>query len=274
MAGIRTAVIPVAGRGTRLQPITRAIPKELLPIVDRPMIEYVVREALEAGIEEIILISSSEKPSIENYLSETFPKVRFRSLQQPSPLGLGHAIACARPAVKNEAFAVLLSDDIMVSTNPCIGQLMEVHNKYEGAPVVGMIKVRPAETVHYGIADGKEIQKGLLEINNLLEKPKLGEVSSCWALPGRYILSPEIFDILDEAKPSVGGEIQLTDSLDRLAKARPLYGLELEAHRFDVGNRLGLIRATLHFALSRKELRDGIVEITEEIIEKIKGNKL
>lgn len=284
---VETAIIPVAGLGTRFLPVTKVVPKELLPLVDRPIVEYIVEEARDSGIKNIVLVNSRGKYSTEDYFDYETDEVRFAhrreliarshdiarsvnvlSVRQPKALGLGHAILCARQAVRqNEPFAVLLGDDVIDGTPPCTKQLIEIHERFGGAPVVGVMQVPNAETSRYGIVAGRKVSDGLHEVSNLVEKPKPADAPSNLAIPGRYILTPDIFDILESTKPSVGGEIQLTDGLQALAKKRKMYALEFAGKRFDAGNQIGFISANIHFALKRPELRQAMLESLQNFAE-------
>lgn len=279
---LRTAIIPVAGLGTRFLPITKVVPKELLPLVDRPVIEYIIEEAQQSGIKNIILVNSRGKSSIEDYFDFEFDEARFAhkrnliehshniarnvnviSLRQHRALGLGHAILCARPAIQNESFAVLLGDDVIDAKPPCTKQLMDIHEANEGAPVVGVMEVASADTSKYGIVGGKDLGNGLMEVNRLVEKPNPADAPSRLAIPGRYILTPDIFPILEQTKPAAGGEIQLTDALFTLAKQRRLLAYRFQGERFDAGNQVGFIEANIHFALKRKDIRDSMLEMLQ-----------
>ena len=282
---IRKAVIPAAGLGTRFLPATKAIPKEMIPIVDVPMIQHIVEEAVRSGIEDIILITARHKEAVENHfdfnfeLEESLDRKNKQdlaeisrslgrlgnliSIRQKNPLGLGHAVLCAAPVIGNEPFAVLLGDDLIDSRVPCIRQLMDVYER-ENASVVGVMEVPREDVSKYGIVAGKLIQSGLLEVSDLVEKPSPESAPSRYASPGRYVLSPKIFDCLRRTQPGKGGEIQLTDGLQLLAQLEKLLAFEFEGTRYDTGDRLGFIDATLAFALKRPDLAQGVQELLKK----------
>lgn len=274
---IRKAVIPVAGLGTRFLPATKAQPKEMLPIVDKPVIQYIVEEAVAAGIKQIIFVTGRHKRAIEDHFDrnleleraleekgkeELLKLVREISdlvdivyVRQKEPLGLGHAILTAEPAVGNEPFAVLLGDDIMVSDPPAIRQLIDVFDKYH-CSVLGIQEVPQEDVNKYGIVAGKEIEKGVYKVDTLVEKPSLEEAPSNLAITGRYILTPGIFEALKNIPPGKGGEIQLTDGIQKLGLREAVYAKIMEGKRYDTGTKVGFLEATVDFALSRKELRE------------------
>lgn len=282
---IRKAVIPAAGLGTRFLPATKAIPKEMIPIVDIPMIQHIVEEAVRAGIEDVVLITARHKEAIENHfdynyeledslekkakhdLADISKKIggmcNLISLRQKNPMGLGHAVLCAAPVIGNEPFAVLLGDDLIDSQVPCTQQLADIYEK-EGASVVGVMEVPQAETSKYGIVGGKMLNPKLMHVDRLVEKPNPDVAPSRWAIPGRYVLSPKIFECLRETKPGKGGEIQLTDALQLLAQREKLLAYAFNGTRYDTGDRLGFIDATLAFALRRPELAAGVREVMQK----------
>ena len=278
---VRKAVIPVAGLGTRFLPATKTVPKELLPIVDVPSIQYVVQEAVDAGIQEIIFVTGRGKDGIEDHFDEA-PELEqilaergqtemvamlrriaemteVVSVRQKKPLGLGHAVLCARDLVGNEPFTVMLADDLIDSETPCIRQLLEIFEEKKES-VIALMKV-PLEEVHqYGVIRGKEVKKGLYQVEATVEKPPAREAPSRMAIIGRYILRPEIFAILESLPAGKGGEIQLTDGLSRLVQDRKVFGCEFQGERYDIGDKLGFVRATVAYALKRPDLRDRVVE--------------
>jgi UTP--glucose-1-phosphate uridylyltransferase len=276
---IRKAVIPAAGLGTRFLPATKAIPKEMIPIVDTPMIQHIVEEAVRAGAETVVIITARHKEAIENHfdfnyelehtmdekekkdlaeLSRSIGRLcNIVSVRQKNPMGLGHAILCSEPVIGNEPFAILLGDDLIDSEVPCTRQLIDIFEK-EKASVVGVMEVSPAEVSKYGIVGGKMLNSRLMQVENLVEKPAAASAPSRFAIPGRYVLTPTIFDCLRETKPGKGGEIQLTDGLQLLAKRERLLAYQFEGTRYDTGDRLGFIDATLAFALKRPELEAGV----------------
>ncbi len=282
---IKKAVIPVAGLGTRFLPATKAQPKEMLPLVDKPVIQYIVEEAVAAGIEQIIFVTGRHKRAIEDHfdrnlelernleekgkreLLETVRKISdladFIYIRQKEPLGLGHAILTAEPAVGDEPFAVLLGDDVMVSETPAIGQLLEVYNRFK-CSVIGLQKVPEEDVGKYGIVGGREVDRNVLKLDELIEKPSVEEAPSNLAIAGRYVLTPGIFDALRETPRGRGGEIQLTDALQILNSREVIYGRILEAARYDTGNKLGFLQATVDFALMRKDLREPFLEFLKK----------
>ncbi len=279
---VRKAVIPAAGLGTRFLPATKAIPKEMIPVLDVPMIQHIVEEAVRSGVEDVILVTARHKEAIENHfdfnfeLEETLDQKNKKdlaeisrsigrlcnviSVRQKNPLGLGHAVLCAAPIVGNEPFAVLLGDDLIDAEVPCTQQLIDIYSQ-EGASVVGMMEVPLNEVSKYGIVAGTAVRPRLLEVSHLVEKPSPDSAPSCYAIPGRYVLSPRIFECLRRTQPGKNGEIQLTDGLQILAQCERLLAYQFEGTRYDTGDRLGLIDATLAFALKRPELATGVREL-------------
>jgi UTP--glucose-1-phosphate uridylyltransferase len=282
---IRKAVIPAAGLGTRFLPATKAIPKEIIPILDTPMIQFIVEEAVHSGIQDIVLVTARHKEVIENHfdynyeledslekkhkadlaqISKSIGKMcNLIAVRQKMPMGLGHAVLCAAPVIGDEPFAVLLGDDLIDSAVPCTKQLMKVFEQ-EQSSVVGVMEVPPSEVDKYGIVGGKMVQKRLMSVDQLVEKPSPETAPSHLAIPGRYVLSPTIFSCLREVAPGKGGEIQLTDGLQLLAQREKLFAYEFEGTRYDTGDRLGFIDATLAFALKRPELASGVREIIKK----------
>lgn len=284
---IRKAVIPVAGLGTRFLPATKAIPKELLPIVDKPAIQYIVEEAIHSGIEEIVLVTGRGKQNILDYfdrspeLEEVLTKrgktemadhlrkiselAEFVTVLQPQPLGLGHAVLCARDVIGDEPFVICLPDDLIDGKSPCIGQMISVYEKNK-SPVIAVEEV-PDDQVHqYGIIKSKKIVDKLHQIENLVEKPSLSDAPSRLGVVGRYLLTPDIFKILKETKAGSGGEIQLTDALRELAKLSPMYALEFEGTRYDTGDKLGFIKANLAFGLKRGHFNGNLKDFMRELL--------
>jgi UTP--glucose-1-phosphate uridylyltransferase len=282
---IRKAVIPAAGLGTRFLPATKAVPKEMIPIVDVPMIQHIVEEAVRAGAEDVIIITARHKEAIENHfdynpeledfldkkskaeladLSRKIGKLcNVIAIRQKNPMGLGHAVLCAAPAVGNEPFAVLLGDDLIDSEVPCTKQLADIYAT-QNASVVGVMEVPASEVNKYGIVGGKMMNPRLMHVDRLVEKPAEKDAPSRFAIPGRYVLSPKIFDCIRETKPGKGGEIQLTDALQLLAQKEKLLAYQFEGTRYDTGDRLGFIDATIAFALKRPELRPGVTELLKK----------
>ena len=284
---IRKGVIPAAGLGTRFLPATKAVPKELLPIVDKPTIQYIMEEAVASGIEETILITARGKGGIEDHfdvsveLEETLKKkkkedllrmirdlsemVRVVSIRQKEPRGLGHAVLCAREAVGEEPFAVLLGDDIVDSDPPCLAQMMEVSRQKNGG-VIALLRVPETETYLYGIIRGKQVDERIYQITELVEKPQPDQAPSNLAVIGRYILPPEIFSILEKTPPGKGSEIQLTDALQELARRTPLYGYEFLGDRYDAGDKVGYLQANIAFALKRPEMAARVKEFLKKVM--------
>ncbi len=272
---VKKAVIPAAGFGTRFLPATKVVPKELLPIVDKPTIQYIMEEVAAAGIEEVILITGREKGSIEdhfdtsseleNHLKKKNRKDLLRmvqnisemvtlvSVRQKEPLGLGHAILCAKKVVGHEPFAVLLGDDLIDAKIPCIRQMIDVYQKMEGA-LLAIQKVPKTETHLYGIIKGKRVSDRIYRIEEMVEKPKQGTAPSNLAIIGRYILPPQIFGILERVSPDPNGEIQLTDGLRGLSQGIPIFGYEFFGDRYDAGDKLGYLQANISFGLKHPEL--------------------
>lgn len=270
MQQIKSAVIPVAGRGTRFHPVTKVVAKELLPLVDTPILHHIVLEAARAGIERVILITSKGKTGLEDYFDteqddELLRKIDIISVRQGTPRGLGHAVLCARPIVGNEPFAVLLGDDVIDSKVSVTKQLIDVFQKYDGSPVVGVMEVSNEDTTKYGIVGGKSIDDKTLLLDKLVEKPTAGMAPSNLAIPGRYILTPDIFDFLANSGTGVGGEIQLTDSLQKLAQKRSMYAYKFEGKRFDAGDKFGYLEANLHFALQRPDIRERAKKLIKQL---------
>ena len=273
---VRIAVIPAAGLGTRFLPATKAQPKEMLPIVDKPCIQYIIEEAIDSGIEDILIITGRNKRAIEDHfdravelelmlkaqgkyellgLVQELSRVTIHYVRQKEPKGLGHAVLCARHFVGDEPFAVLLGDDIMDAEVPVLKQLMDVYEDC-GGTVLGVQEVPRDKVSSYGVVKPVPVKDRLWRAEDLVEKPTLAEAPSRLAVLGRYIITPEIFDILEKTEPGRGGEIQLTDALKKLAEREPVYAYEFEGRRYDSGDKQGFLEATVDFALKRPELRD------------------
>ena len=276
---VRKAVIPAAGLGTRFLPATKSQPKEMLPIVDKPTIQYIVEEAAAAGIEDIIVVTGRNKRSIEDHFDRSIelemelekkgkqeilqmvkaiPEIaNIHFIRQKQPLGLGHAVLTASHFIGDEPFAVLLGDDVVVSKKPVLQQMVEVFNEYKTS-ILGVQEV-PEEVVHkYGIVDCKHIDEGIYKVKDLVEKPSPEVAPSRIAILGRYILTPTIFSFLETQEPGAGGEIQLTDGLKRLAKSEAMYAYIFKGHRYDVGTKLGFLQANIEFALRSPEVADDL----------------
>jgi UTP--glucose-1-phosphate uridylyltransferase len=282
---VRKAVIPAAGLGTRFLPATKAIPKEMIPIVDVPMIQHIVEEAVRSGVEDVVLITARHKEAIENHfdynyeLEDSLEKkhkndlaeisksigrlCNLISVRQKNPMGLGHAVLCAAPVIGNEPFAVLLGDDLIDGETPCTRQLIDIYER-DGASVLGVMEVPAQDTVKYGMVGGPMLNPRLMHVQKMVEKPKPEDSPSRLACPGRYVLSPTIFDCIRQTPPGKGGEIQLTDALQLLAQREKLYAYRFDGTRYDTGDRLGFIDATLAFALKRPDLAPGVRELMKK----------
>ncbi|XBQ16882.1 MAG: UTP--glucose-1-phosphate uridylyltransferase GalU [Oceanicaulis sp.] len=279
MKPVRKAVLPVAGLGTRVLPATKAIPKEMLPVFDRPAIQYVVDEAIAAGIEHFVFVTGRNKGAIEDYfdrayelestlqqkrktdllaeLDESLPKPGSMSfVRQQAPLGLGHAIWCARDVVGDEPFAVLLPDMIVDAAPSCLAQVMDAYNRV-GGNIIAVEPVDPSEVSSFGIVDVAETEDRLKPLRGMVEKPKVDEAPSNLMITGRYVLQPEIFELLANQKPGAGGEIQLTDSLFSLMERQDFHALVYEGASFDCGSKLGYLEAVVHHALRDPEFGEG-----------------
>lgn len=287
MKKVRKAIIPAAGLGTRFLPATKAMPKEMLPIVDKPTIQYIVEEAIASGIEDIIIVTGKDKRAIEDHfdsapllestlqLKEKFEllaevqqagKVEIHYIRQNAPLGLGHAVWTARKFIGNEPFAVLLGDDIVQAETPCLKQLMDQYDKTQSS-VIGIMEVSPDETHRYGIIDPSEQQGNLYKVKKFVEKPEPGTAPSNKAITGRYVFTPEIFAHLDIMEIGAGGEVQLTDAIEMLNQEQQVYGYEFEGNRFDVGEKLGFVQTTIEFALQRPDLKAELLDFMKKKIE-------
>lgn len=292
MKKIRKAIIPAAGLGTRFLPATKAQPKEMLPIVDKPTLQYIIEEAIASGIEEILIITGRNKKSIEDHFDrsielelelekskkyEMLDMVRNISdmvdiffIRQKQPKGLGHAILCGKTFIGNEPFAVLLGDDIVYTENtPCLKQLISCYEKYEST-ILGVQQVKKEDVSKYGIVDRKIVDDKVSLVKGMIEKPSIDEAPSNIAILGRYIITPRIFDILENIKPGKGNEIQLTDALFKLMEDEHLYTYEFEGKRYDVGDKLGFLEATVEFALRKPELHDDFIEYLKKVMYKYK----
>ncbi|QGQ48170.1 UTP--glucose-1-phosphate uridylyltransferase GalU [Metabacillus sediminilitoris] len=288
MQKVKKAVIPAAGLGTRFLPATKAQPKEMLPIVDKPTIQYIIEEAVQSGIEDILIVTGRGKRAIEDHFDKSYEletslaqKEKWDLLEQVSsisdlanihyirqkePKGLGHAIYCARRFIGDEPFAVMLGDDIVqTKEKPCLQQLIDVYSE-SGCSVVGVQKVKHEDVSKYGIVGFKgKTENSIYHVDSFVEKPDVTEAPSDIAIMGRYILTPEILNILEEQPPGSGGEIQLTDSLNTLLATSPVLAYEFSGKRYDVGDKLGFIKATIDFGLQRPELRDDIIRYITEL---------
>ena len=277
---VRKAVFPAAGLGTRFLPATKAQPKEMLPLVDKPLIQYGVEEAIHSGIQNIIVVTGRGKSSIEDHFDVSFEleqllesknkndmlsmvraisdMIDISYVRQKEALGLGHAVLRAKELVGNEPFAAILSDDVISSETPCVRQLLDVY-EYYGASVLALMEVPKEQISAYGVVDAEQVGDNgvgnrLFRIRNMVEKPRPADAPSNLAIIGRYILTPEIFHCVESIEPGSGGEIQLTDALKYMLRNRPIYGLKFEGTRYDAGDKLGFLKATVEFALSRHDL--------------------
>ncbi|MFT4412594.1 UTP--glucose-1-phosphate uridylyltransferase GalU [Fredinandcohnia humi] len=286
---VRKAIIPAAGLGTRFLPATKAMPKEMLPIVDKPTIQYIIEEAVESGIEDIIIVTGKGKRAIEDHFDHSFEleqnlldKGKFELLnevqkasklvdihyiRQKEPKGLGHAIWCARKFIGNEPFAVLLGDDIVTAEKPCLKQMIEQYERYN-ASILGVQPVPENEVSRYGIVDGDQYSERFYNVRNLVEKPKREEAPSNLAIMGRYILNPRIFEVLENQQPGAGGEIQLTDAIAGLNKYEAVYAYNFDGTRYDVGEKMGFIQTTIDFALKRDDLREQLMHYLSARLDK------
>ena len=285
---IKKAVIPAAGLGTRFLPATKAQPKEMLPIVDKPTLQYIIEECVASGIEEILIITGRNKKSIEDHFDKSVElemelekagkkemlemvrdisdMVNIHFIRQKEPKGLGHAILCAKTFVGNEPFAVLLGDDVVYNDEkPCLKQLIDCYAEYNTS-VLGVQTVAPENVNKYGIVGGIQIEDRVYKVKKLVEKPSLEEAPSNVAILGRYIITPKIFEILENTAPGKGNEIQLTDALLKLIEEEAMYAYDFEGRRYDVGDKLGFLEATVEYALRREELRDDFMEYLKNII--------
>jgi len=292
---VKKAIIPAAGLGTRFLPATKAQPKEMLPIVDKPTIQYIIEEAVASGIEEILIITGRNKKCIEDHFDKSIElelelekagkeellelvrgisdMVDIHYIRQKEPRGLGHAIYCAKTFVGNEPFAVLLGDDVVDSETPCLKQLIDCFSEYK-TTILGVQTVEKENVSKYGIVDGIHIEDKVYKVKDLVEKPSMEEAPSNVAILGRYIITPEIFNILGKTEPGKGGEIQLTDALKTLISKEAMYAYNFEGKRYDVGDKLGFLEATIEFALKKDELRDEFIDyLNTKPWEKIQKNK-
>jgi len=285
---VKKAIIPAAGLGTRFLPATKAQPKEMLPIVDKPTIQYIIEEAIASGIEDIMIVTGRGKRAIEDHFDKSYEledilmrkgdednlrlvkdisnHVNIYYIRQKEPKGLGHAIYCARSFIGNEPFAVLLGDDIVDSEVPCLKQLIEVFNEYN-TTVLGVQKVAEEDVNKYGIVSCKLVEDRVYKVKDLVEKPEKENAPSNIAILGRYIITPQIFRHLENAQPGKGGEIQLTDALRALMQNEAMYAYDFIGKRYDVGNKIGFLQANVEFALKREDLRDEFREYLMSLLD-------
>ncbi|WP_330857361.1 UTP--glucose-1-phosphate uridylyltransferase GalU [Exiguobacterium sp. SH4S7] len=285
---VKKAVIPAAGLGTRFLPATKAMPKEMLPIVDKPTIQYIIEEAVESGIEDILIVTGKGKRAIEDHfdsvpeleqqliekgkseflkLVEETTNINIHFIRQSKPRGLGHAVLQAKAFIGDEPFVVMLGDDIVQADVPCTRQLIEQYNKTESS-IIGVQPVSRDVTHRYGIVDlQSSLEGGLHKVESFVEKPAPGTEPSNLAILGRYLFTPQIFKFLETQAPGAGGEIQLTDAITRLNEVQPVFAFEFTGKRYDVGEKLGFIQTTLEFALAREDLRDDVLKMMTQLVE-------
>lgn len=284
---VRKAVIPAAGLGTRFLPATKSVPKELLPIVDTPTIQIIVQELVDSGIDTIVLITGKGKAAIEDHfdnytdleqklekegkldlaqkLKDTSNMARIVSVRQGNPRGLGHAVLCAKDIIGDEPFLVLLGDDLVDAKVPCTKQMLDVYNEYQKS-VVALMNVDQSDVSKFGICGGTKIADRIIDINTMVEKPKLEEAPSSLAIVGRYILNPDIFRILEDTDPGKGGEIQLTDAMATLMRKEGFLGYEFEGERYDAGDKFGYLKANIAYGMKRPDIREQLIEYMRTII--------
>ena len=287
MAKITKAVIPAAGLGTRFLPATKAVPKEMLPIVDKPTIQYIIEEAAASGITDLLIITSRTKKTLEDHFDKSYELetelekngktellselVGIRSMmniqyvRQAEAKGLGHAIYCAKSFAGGDPFAVLLGDDVVYSEKPCLKQMIEMYETYN-ASILGVQSVPESEVSKYGIVSGEQVADRMWRVHDMVEKPPREQAPTNVAVLGRYIITPEIFTHLENTKPGAGGEIQLTDALKTLAKEQEMYAYDFVGRRYDVGNKMGFLEATVEYALRRNDLSAGFMEYLKQIV--------
>lgn len=284
---IKKAIIPAAGLGTRFLPATKAQPKEMLPIVDKPTIQYIVEEAVASGIEDIIIVTGRTKKSIEDHFDKSVELemelekhgkddllqiakdvsdiANIYYIRQKEPKGLGHAVLTAKTFIGDEPFAVLLGDDVITSEVPCLKQMMDMYEQY-GSTILGVQTVEDDQVNKYGIVQGRQIADRMYTVENMVEKPKVGAAPSNVAVLGRYIINPTIFPLLEKQEAGAGGEIQLTDALCKLAQVEKMYAYDFVGRRYDVGSKIGFLQATVDFALDRADLRDEFMTYLKEVV--------
>jgi UTP--glucose-1-phosphate uridylyltransferase len=285
---VRKVIFPVGGLGTRFLPATKSMPKEMLPVVDKPIIHYAFEEAQEAGIEQFIFVTGRNKSAIEDHFDHSYelqdllstrdkqaelaltrdwlpPAGSIAYTRQQEPLGLGHAVWCARNLIGNEPFAVILADDMVLSGKPCLAQMIEQYNK-TGGNMAAVMDVPREKTKSYGILDIAHSEGKLVTAKGLVEKPEPEKAPSTLSIIGRYILDPGIFDVLENQKKGSGGEIQLTDAMSSMIGKTPFYGYHFDGKRYDCGNRVGYIEANIAFALERADMKERVTEILQQFV--------
>jgi UTP--glucose-1-phosphate uridylyltransferase len=285
---IKKAVIPAAGLGTRFLPATKALPKEMLPIVDKPAIQYIIEEAVNSGIEEILIITGRNKGAIEDHFdlsceieAELNQKNKYDLLEmvskisnlaqiyytrQKEPKGLGHALLCAKAFVGDEPFAVMLGDDVIESSVPCLKQIIDIYNKFQ-ACIVGVQEVQKSDLNKYGIVSGTKIENNVYVIKDLIEKPEVDKAPSNIAILGRYIITPKIFELLEHTEPGKNGEIQLTDALKKQLELEPIYAYIFEGKRYDIGDKIGFLKANVEIALKQKDIREDFLSYLRQQVD-------
>ncbi|MFG6147456.1 UTP--glucose-1-phosphate uridylyltransferase GalU [Halobacillus sp. B23F22_1] len=287
MTKVKKAIIPAAGLGTRFLPATKAMPKEMLPIVDKPTIQYIIEEAIQSGIEDIIIVTGKGKRAIEDHFDNNFElqdnlmkkekfdllekvnetsNVDIHYIRQKEPKGLGHAVWSARKFIGNEPFAVLLGDDIVESDTPCLKQLIDQYEETNSS-IIGVQQVDDNQTHRYGIIDPSDKNERLYQVNRFVEKPKQGTAPSNLAIMGRYVLNPEIFDFLEQHKTGAGGEIQLTDAIQELNELQSVFAYDFAGSRYDVGEKFGFIKTTIEFALKNEEIGADVEVFLESLVD-------
>lgn len=290
MRTVKKAIIPAAGLGTRFLPVTKAMPKEMLPIVDKPTIQYIIEEAIESGIEDIIIVTGKGKRAIEDHFDHNYElednlmkkekwdllekvkattDVEIHYIRQKDPMGLGHAVWCARKFIGDEPFAVLLGDDIVQAETPGLRQLIEQFEETQSS-VVGVQKVADEETHRYGIIDPSTIEGRRYQVHQFVEKPEPGTAPSNLAIMGRYVLTPEIFGFLDRQELGAGGEVQLTDAIQHLNELQKVYAYDFQGKRYDVGEKMGFVKTTIDFALQNEEMKDELYDYLVQKVEEMK----
>ncbi len=285
---IRKAIIPAAGLGTRFSPATKAVPKEMLPVVDKPAIQYIVEEAAASGIEDILIINGRNKGAIEDHFDRAFELetllerdgktdllnlvqapsrlANIHSIRQQEALGLGHAVLCAKSFAAGEPVAILLGDDLITARKPCLKQMIDEKEKL-GGNILAVMEVPDSEVSKYGVIGGKKHSERIYRVDDMVEKPPRDEAPSNMAVIGRYILNPEIFDILESTPPGKGGEIQLTDAIRRLGETQDIFAYQFIGKRYDTGDKLGYLKATVEFALAREEFREDFYAYLEKLLD-------
>ena len=288
MKEVRKVIIPVAGWGTRSLPASKNIPKEMLPVYNKPVIQYVVEEAIKSGVTDVVFVTNRDKSVIEDHFDynlqlegvlersgkldklktvrDVAEMVNIMSVRQKKQLGLGHAVLCARPLITDEPFAIMVGDDLMFGGVPGVQQLIDVAMR-ENMPVIGVMEVPRDKVSRYGIIDGEEVSPGVYRIKDMVEKPDVDKAPSQLAIVGRYVLTPDVFDYLEKVTPGVGGEIQLTDALQALARDRGMMAVKMTGIRFDAGDWADYLSANIYFGLQDESLRYGLLERLKQFVQ-------